>query len=814
MKKSFLIIALICLSLSGYCQLPNGSNAPDFDVEDVFGNTYSLYAMMGTNKSACVGFEATWCSFCWHLHESGVLQNVTNNLSAYTTVVMLESDWDTNTDCLFGLPSCNNYTWGDWVAGMPYTVADLSSTNGSTVASDYDRYSYPLLYVISPDKRTWLIVERSYQNYSNWITKSFALNATASLTHSVCGDNGKIILNVTGGFSTLNYKWSNGATTKDLNNIPGGTYSVTITDANQYFKSFGPWIIDGPAKRVDITSYSLANVKCFDGATGSIELEVDFGTPPYTYNWSNGNKSNFNPNLKAGTYSLTIADNKSCTRIKTFTVSQPPLLTATAISSKELCDNMDGSIQLKALGGFPPYVFDIGDGDQGNSEFKKLKGGKDYSVTITDFNGCKELLKINVDATHKPKADAGIDKPLDCIHDTISLDGSQSEQSAWMANVWSTIDGNILKGAETLFPDVDKPGTYYLKVTNTNNKCFNVDSVVVKDERFYPDINATGDTTLNCLFTGTDLRGSSNYEPVRYYWKKINDSIFISTEKTIHVSDSGKYVFHVIDTMNLCIAKDTVEIKTDQQKPEALAAPARDVSCTHTEIVIDATSSSRGAQFEYQWTSVDGNIVNGANTLNPVINKGGVYLLEVINKENFCKASIDVKINEQTQPIAEFDQNVEGLKVQFNDRSQGRPLTWSWTFGDGTAESEKNPVHNYASDGTYEVCLTIENECGLNKKCDKINVGIVTASAPLRTVKEFSINPNPVNGNGIIKIDLDQIRSFKINVLNVFGESIYNKSGTAKNESIHIDFNDFSKGLYFVVLSSGNSQLALKWIVE
>ena len=98
MKRSFLIIILIVFSYPIFCQLQNGSLAPDFDVEDVNGNTFSLYAMMGANKSACVGFQAVWCSFCWHFHESGVLQSVVNNLSAYTTAIMLESEWNTNTD--------------------------------------------------------------------------------------------------------------------------------------------------------------------------------------------------------------------------------------------------------------------------------------------------------------------------------------------------------------------------------------------------------------------------------------------------------------------------------------------------------------------------------------------------------------------------------------------------------------------------------------------------------------------------------------------------------------------------------------------
>ena len=45
--------------------------------------------------------------------------------------------------------------------------------------------------------------------------------------------DGSIDITVTGGVTPYRYKWSNGATTEDINNLPNGNFTVTVTDANQ-----------------------------------------------------------------------------------------------------------------------------------------------------------------------------------------------------------------------------------------------------------------------------------------------------------------------------------------------------------------------------------------------------------------------------------------------------------------------------------------------------------------------------------------------------------------------------------------------------
>jgi hypothetical protein len=60
------------------------------------------------------------------------------------------------------------------------------------------------------------------------------LSASAIVTDVLCFGNstGSIDLTVSGGASSYQYNWSNGATTEDMSNLASGQYDVTIKDGN------------------------------------------------------------------------------------------------------------------------------------------------------------------------------------------------------------------------------------------------------------------------------------------------------------------------------------------------------------------------------------------------------------------------------------------------------------------------------------------------------------------------------------------------------------------------------------------------------
>ena len=80
------------------------------------------------------------------------------------------------------------------------------------------------------------------------------------------------------------------------------------------------------------------------------------------------------------------------------------------------------------------------------------------------------------------------------------------------------------------------------------------------------------------------------------------------------------------------------------------------------------------------------------------------------------------------------------LDVQFTDTSIGSPTAWEWDFGDGSPVStEQNPLHPYASPGTYTVSLTATNASGSDIE---VKTNYVEVIAPLPLEATFTVDPS------------------------------------------------------------------------
>jgi hypothetical protein len=72
-------------------------------------------------------------------------------------------------------------------------------------------------------------------------------------------------------------------------------------------------------------------------------------------------------------------------------------------------------------------------------------------------------------------------------------------------------------------------------------------------------------------------------------------------------------------------------------------------------------------------------------------------------------------------PVAAFGTNIQIPVVTFSD-SSAHASSWWWDFGDGFFSNIQNPVHTYAANGIYQVCLKVQDSCGYDSICKIVHV--------------------------------------------------------------------------------------------
>ena len=112
------------------------------------------------------------------------------------------------------------------------------------------------------------------------------------------------------GFPPYTVAWSNSQSGTSISNLSPGIYTVTITDANGKVATATVNVTD-PAP-VDVAINRVGN---------NLNAYGTGGTPPYDYSWSDGFHGQFNNNVPAGDYTVTVTDAKGCTTTESFTVS-------------------------------------------------------------------------------------------------------------------------------------------------------------------------------------------------------------------------------------------------------------------------------------------------------------------------------------------------------------------------------------------------------------------------------------------------------------------------------------------------------------
>ncbi|WP_161622665.1 T9SS type B sorting domain-containing protein [Cesiribacter andamanensis] len=414
-----------------------------------------------------------------------------------------------------------------------------------------------------------------------------------SLTQISCNGaaDGAIVLTVSGGQADYTYNWSNGASTKDISGLVPGTYTVTVTDANEC--SFeASFIITQPLPLA--LEVQPTHVLCAGGTTGAVNLSVSGGTAPYAYSWNGGAYATEDlANLPAGTYTIIVSDANGCTETASVTLTQPDAITATASSSPASCfGGTDGSITLSVSGGVGTYTYLWSNGAT-SRDVTNLAAGS-YWVDITDANSC--TIRVAATVAQPTQLVAGI-TGLSSICEG-SSDGwvqvSPSGGTAPYSVLWD--NGSTASRINNL-----PAGTYSVTVTDAN-QCTASASFTITEPSMLVDL---GDDLTLCAGQSVTLRSGHNAGNNNILWSTG------ATSPNISVTTSGTYWVRVTDRTNGCEGYDEVVVTVIPNEPVTVSlAPAAPITCHTTSVELVATPTNGGSAPTYAW-SLNGAPVGG-----------------------------------------------------------------------------------------------------------------------------------------------------------------------------------------------------------
>lgn len=328
--------------------------------------------------------------------------------------IMEESDI-TITSVEYQSPTCPNSTDGSITitasgsGTLSYAWSDPDGTDAPTL-NNIGAGSYSVT-ITSPGSTCPPLIIDTLQ-----LVAPTLFDATFSdLQAASCGGScdGSATVQVSGGSPPFNYTWSSGETDPTATQLCSGEQFVVIDDGT-CSDTFDVTIQSNDVFTLNIDATAPS---CSGDNTGSISVSISGGSGPYTYEWGDGSTDSDRVGLTDGTYYLTVTDAGGCFQTDTIELTPPNAIEYTVDVMQASCSGMnDGAISIDARGGTGTLTYTWDPVVSTDAIAMDLSPGN-YSITITDANGCFVTLSEAIQASGEITYTFGQQSEVQCYGD-------------------------------------------------------------------------------------------------------------------------------------------------------------------------------------------------------------------------------------------------------------------------------------------------------------------------------------------------------------------------------------------------------------
>ena len=393
-----------------------------------------------------------------------------------------------------------------------------------------------------------------------------------------------------------------------------------------------------------------------------------------------------------------------------------------------------------------------------NVLFVDTPGSYYYQVT-DNSTGCESPLDEVVVSDEANMPDAIIfAQPTDILNCLIVNIDLVSPPQDHVVYSWDVLGQTIVAPQVS----INQADTYGLIAIDTLSGCQASDDIVITDLEEYPLINIEPADAITCNDPQIiiDASNSQAGPSIIYTWlDQAGNPIPGANGNMLVVENGGTYFLELVDTINGCENIDTVVVSTLLNTPLANTGDDIDLPCDETETSLNLNLQGGASSVNIDWTTIEGTILNGANTLTPAINGVGYYYVNIQDIESGCSIvdSVLVSNNPDVPEVALLDVdnesciNFQNGSLNVNEIFGGEP-PYSFTLNGQPATN--NSVFDNLSPGFYSLNILDVNGCEMDTSFT-IEPGI-DLELNLPAVIELMQN-EPGFIEGITNVDLNEL---------------------------------------------------------
>jgi len=495
------------------------------------------------------------------------------------------------------------------------------------------------------------------------------------------------------------YQWTGGAATQTLTVNAPGTYNLTVTNAFGCQSSTAVSVVQNPLPQPQI----LGTPAFCEGNTATLSSNAAFAN----YLWSDGTSNAAITVAASGNYSLTVTDNNGCINSTNLVVTENPLPQFSIVGDLDFCDGLSSTLSVSNP--YPTYLWS----NQSSAASLPVNSSGNYSVTVTDANGCQNSTAVAV-----------VEYPLPQVAITGTLffcEGSSTTLNAPSGLAAYTWNNN--PGAASI--TVTTPGQYTVVATDANGCSSSAATSVLEAEVPVAVINPV--TELDCAIREVTLssNGSSQGNGFQYVWSGPDIQTGEINSPYPVAGIAGVYTLTVSDqTYNCPTATASINVVDLAYEPAASLLVTDVLDCNTASVQLNGSASESRPGILYRWYDAAGTLLSASNNQNNFqVSQAGAYTLEVFDPLTSCVSTVSATVSSDfNYPVANagqprhLDCRKRTDRLDATGSSQGAQFSYAWSSNtSGLVQGLNTTMPTVNAPGTYNLVVTnTQNGCTAN----------------------------------------------------------------------------------------------------